>query len=171
MSPRSIAHFSPARLIFSAILIALIFGTALLKLPFCHTQHISWLDALFTAASCLCTCGLSTIPTTGFTVWGQCILLLLIQIGGLGMVTVFFISFFFNAAFSTQVIAGQALDLGSFKYVKKIIFFKHACYHTYNYTHDQCKTCHKYSIIHQSRYFFSYKLHIYHILILLFYYF
>ena len=123
MLQRSLAHVSPARLIFTSILIALACGTILLKLPFCYINHLSWMDALFTAASCLCTCGLTTVATTEFTFVGQCVLLLLIQVGGLGIVTFFFISFFFNAAFSTPVMAGQALDLDTTKDVKKIIFF------------------------------------------------
>lgn len=121
--PRSITHVSPARLVSNAILLAIGCGTILLKLPFSHTSFISWIDALFTATTCLCTCGLMTISPFEFTVFGQCVLLFLIQIGGLGLVSFFFILFFIHPGFSTQVMAGQVLDLESLKDVKKIIFF------------------------------------------------
>lgn len=120
---RSMAHVSPPRLMFASIVIAIAIGTVLLKLPFSHIREISWIDALFTSATCLCTSGLMTIPSTEFTFLGQCILLLLIQVGGLGIVTFFFISFFVHRAFSTQVMAVQVLDLESLKDIKKIIFF------------------------------------------------
>ncbi len=121
--PHSMAHVSPARLIFMFTLIAIACGTILLKLPFCHTGVISWIDALFTSATCLCTCGLTTVPCIEFTFLGQCIVLLLIQIGGLGIVTFFFILFFVNPSFSTQVMAGQVLDLESLRDIKKFIYF------------------------------------------------
>lgn len=121
--PRSITHVSPARLVSNAILLAIGCGTILLKLPFSHISFISWMDALFTATTCLCTCGLMTVSPFEFTIFGQCVLLFLIQIGGLGLVSFFFILFFIHPGFSTQVIAGQVLDLESLKDVKKIIFF------------------------------------------------
>lgn len=123
--PRSIVHFSPARIIVSSIILTLVCGALLLKLPFCHTTGISWIDALFTATSCLCICGLSTVPFTGFTFFGQSILLVLIQIGGLGLVTLtfFLMSFFVKFGFTTQVMAGQLMELESWKDIKKLIFF------------------------------------------------
>lgn len=121
---RSVAHFSPARSILASILIAIGIGTLLLKLPFCHAG-ISWINALFTATSCLCICGLSTVPFASFTSIGQCVLLMLIQIGGLGLVTLtfFLMSIFVNFGFTTQVIAGQLMELESWKDIKKFIFF------------------------------------------------
>lgn len=123
--PRSIVHFSSARIIVSSIIFALVCGTLLLKLPWCHTTGISWIDALFTATSCLCICGLSTVPFSGFTFFGQCVLLALIQVGGLGLVTLtfFLMSFFIKFGFTTQVMAGQLMELESWKDIKKIIFF------------------------------------------------
>jgi trk system potassium uptake protein len=122
---RSIAHFSAARSLLYSILLAIGCGTVLLKLPVCHTIGISWIDALFTTTSCLCICGLSTVPFLSFTLIGQCILLILIQVGGLGLVTLtfFFMSFFFKFGFTTQIIAGQLMELESWKDIKKFIFF------------------------------------------------
>jgi trk system potassium uptake protein TrkH len=49
---------------------------------------LGWLDALFTATSAVCVTGLIVVDTaTYFTAWGQAFLLLLIQLGGLGIIT------------------------------------------------------------------------------------
>lgn len=62
-------------------------GAALLMLPMCNQQPISFVDALFTSTSAVCVTGLVTItPATQFTFLGQVILLILIQIGGLGVI-------------------------------------------------------------------------------------
>lgn len=58
-------------------------------LPFLYSgDGLSWSDALFTATSAVCVTGLIVVDTsTYFTVWGQAYILLLIQLGGLGMIT------------------------------------------------------------------------------------
>lgn len=71
-------------------------GALLLWLPVSNvTGEISFIDALFTATSAVCVTGLMTVvPATQFTLFGKIILLILIQIGGLGVVActmVFFI--------------------------------------------------------------------------------
>lgn len=125
MSPRSMARFSPARLILVSIIVAIIVGTALLSLPWSQEIPIPFLDRLFTATSALCTCGLLTIPLDYFTPFGHGMLLLLIQVGGLGLITLtlFLMSFFIRFGFATQLMAGQLLDLESWKNIKKILFF------------------------------------------------
>jgi trk system potassium uptake protein TrkH len=51
-------------------------------------QPLSWLDSLFTATSAVCVTGLIVVDTaSSFTLWGQIYLLILIQLGGLGMLT------------------------------------------------------------------------------------
>lgn len=74
----------------SFILVILI-GTILFMLPFTSTtgKGLSFIDALFTATSATCVTGLAVV-TTGehFNLLGQIILLLLIQIGGLGLMTI-----------------------------------------------------------------------------------
>lgn len=62
-------------------------GSILLYLPISNQQPIRYIDALFTSASAVCVTGLVTIfPATQFTIFGKVVLLLLIQIGGLGVV-------------------------------------------------------------------------------------
>lgn len=73
----------------------ILFGAVLLWLPISNESPISFLDALFTATTAVCVTGLVTItPAVQFTLFGKVILLLLIQIGGLGVIacgTAFFL--------------------------------------------------------------------------------
>ncbi|MBN1632377.1 MAG: ATPase [Thermoleophilia bacterium] len=68
---------------------AILIGSVLLWLPWSHQSgSVGYLDALFTSTSAVCVTGLVTLNTaTDFTVAGQVIILLLIQIGGLGVMT------------------------------------------------------------------------------------
>ena len=62
-------------------------GAVLLWLPVSNEKSISFLDALFTSTSSVCVTGLVTIvPKYQFTITGKVILLILIQIGGLGVI-------------------------------------------------------------------------------------
>lgn len=73
----------------------ILLGGIFLWMPFSNRQPIEFMDALFTSVSAVCVTGLVTItPAAQFTVVGQMILLVLIQIGGLGViacVTAFFL--------------------------------------------------------------------------------
>lgn len=63
-------------------------GALLLKLPGATTAPLTWLDAVFTAASAVTVTGLIVVDTgIHFTVFGQIVILLLIQLGGLGIMT------------------------------------------------------------------------------------
>lgn len=84
---------NPASLFMVSFLLLIFAGAGLLMLPEATTKHISFLDALFTSTSAVCVTGLSTLSTsTDFTLTGKIIILLLIQVGGLGIMT--FTSFF-----------------------------------------------------------------------------
>jgi len=75
-------------LIFLTFFLLISIGTAALKMPFVrHSQAVSLLDALFIATSATCVTGLTTIPTSGFNILGQLIILALIQIGAIGIMT------------------------------------------------------------------------------------
>jgi trk system potassium uptake protein len=80
----------PAVLILASFLLVIALGMLILKLPIStKAGHIHWIDALFTATSAVCVTGLAVLDTgSGFTVFGQCIILVLIQIGGLGVMTI-----------------------------------------------------------------------------------
>ncbi|MGK7296259.1 MAG: TrkH family potassium uptake protein [Candidatus Wenzhouxiangella sp. M2_3B_020] len=63
-------------------------GTGLLCLPAAVETPITWSDALFTATSAVTVTGLTVVDTGGaFSLFGQVVILLLIQLGGLGIVT------------------------------------------------------------------------------------
>ncbi|MFO8071760.1 MAG: potassium transporter TrkG [Polyangia bacterium] len=63
-------------------------GTLLLNLPCSHRGSVGFLDALFTATSAVCVTGLIVVDTgTDYTVFGQIVILLLIQAGGIGVMS------------------------------------------------------------------------------------
>lgn len=109
---------------------AILVGTLLLMHPFCSASgRLSLIDALFTSTSAICVTGLIVVDTaTHFTLAGQIVILILIQLGGLGIMT-----------FSTMVLlaAGRSITIhdrilvqegyhpgspGSFKALIKNIF-------------------------------------------------
>lgn len=82
-----------------------VIGLLLLMLPFSVNRPIPVIDQLFTAVSALSTTGLSTVDVAGdYTFWGQLVILLLIQAGGLGYMT-----------FSSYVMFGLTHHLGRSK--------------------------------------------------------
>ena len=97
---------SIARTICLGFIAVILIGTALLILPF-TTADGSWNDpitALFTATSAVCVTGLSVVDTgTHFSFFGQLVILLLIQVGGLGyMTTNTFLLFLIRKKFDFQ---------------------------------------------------------------------
>lgn len=86
-------YFNPAILFVGSFAIIALAGTFLLQLPSSTTHGISFIDALFTATSATAVTGLIVLDTAkDFTPMGQTIIMVLFQIGGLGMLT--FTSFF-----------------------------------------------------------------------------
>lgn len=82
----------PSTMVAGFFAAAIALGTLLLMLPFAYnggvTSRAAWDDALFTATSAVTVTGLSVVDTgTHWTAFGQVIILLLIQLGGLGMAT------------------------------------------------------------------------------------
>ncbi len=79
---------SPPQTLAISFLIAILVGTIFLKIPYATTEPITWIDALFTAASATTVTGLVVLDTgTAFTVFGQIVIMVLMQIGGLGLMT------------------------------------------------------------------------------------
>ena len=82
---------SPARIIICGFLLLILLGTVLLMLPFSTREWggASFFDALFTATSATCVTGLVVHDTVSYwSGFGQLVILLLIQVGGMGVVTV-----------------------------------------------------------------------------------
>lgn len=74
-----------------SFLIAILLGSVLLSLPIssANGEAVPYLDALFTATTATCVTGLVTLPTvTTWSIFGQAVILILIQIGGLGVITI-----------------------------------------------------------------------------------
>ena len=84
-------HFrnaNPIRLVTLGYLGYVTFGAILLCLPISQSFHIPMLDHLFVATSALSTTGLSTVTVSeGYTFFGQLVILILIQLGGIGYMT------------------------------------------------------------------------------------
>lgn len=86
-------YFNPAILFVGSFFIFSFVGAFLLMLPKVTINGISFIDALFTSTSAICVTGLAVLDTANdFTQLGQTVILVLIQIGGLGILT--FTSFF-----------------------------------------------------------------------------
>lgn len=100
-------RFNPALLFAASFIVIIFIGTGLLMLPKATNNGISLLDALFTSASAVCVTGLIVVDTaTYFTSFGQTIIIILIQIGGLGIMTfTSFLGLFFHqkASFQNQL--------------------------------------------------------------------
>ena len=79
------------QIILLSFLATIIVGSILLALPISSldNKQVSYLDALFTATTSTCVTGLVTLPTIStWSIFGQVIILILIQIGGLGIITI-----------------------------------------------------------------------------------
>jgi len=83
-----ILNINPAKMLFLGYFFYILIGWGLLSLPLVQTQAMSSLDTLFTAASAVSTTGLVTIDIgTHYNFFGEFIILMLIQIGGIGFMT------------------------------------------------------------------------------------
>ncbi|AKG05300.1 Ktr system potassium transporter B [Salimicrobium jeotgali] len=79
---------NPPQIIISIFIGLIAIGTLLLSLPIANTEGISFIDALFTATSAMTVTGLIVVDTgTAYTLFGQIVILALIQLGGLGIMT------------------------------------------------------------------------------------
>ncbi len=123
MSSSRLAHFSAGRVILLAIFCTILIGAALLSLPMARHVPISFLDLVFTATSVTCVTGIFTVPLEQFTFFGHCIILLLIQIGGLGIITLtlFLLSLFMNLGLATSLMAGKLMELESWKNLRQLL--------------------------------------------------
>lgn len=108
----------------------ILLGGVLLWLPVCNREPIAFIDALFTSVSAVCVTGLVTItPAAQFTIPGQVILLILIQIGGLGViacVTAFFLILRRKITVKERVVIQETYNMdslgGMVGMVRRVIF-------------------------------------------------
>lgn len=96
---------APAKVLALGFMLIILLGAGLLMLPVSSRtgQRLGWLEALFTATSATCVTGLTVVDTyTTYTVFGQMVVLSLIQVGGLG---------FMLFATTTLVALGRRISL------------------------------------------------------------
>lgn len=82
--------------IFLGYILIIFTGAIILSLPICRIGELKFIDALFTAASATCVTGLIVTSTSeNFTFLGEFVILTLIQIGGIGYMSLVIIFFLF----------------------------------------------------------------------------
>lgn len=104
-------------------------GGFILWLPFCNQKPIAFFDALFTSVSSVCVTGLVTvIPAEQFTLAGQIVILILIQVGGLGVIActaLFFLILGKKISMKGRILIQEAYGLdtlsGLVKFIIRII--------------------------------------------------
>jgi trk system potassium uptake protein TrkH len=113
---------APSILIFGYLGI-ITFGTIVLLLPFSTRAGISIIDALFSASSALCVTGLIVRNTAvDFTFFGKCIMLILIQIGGIGYMTLsttFFLFIGRKISLRDRVLFKESINLLTFENLRR----------------------------------------------------
>ena len=124
--------FSTTRIIMFSFAAAILVGSLLLSLPFSTKsgEAVPFIDALFTATTATCVTGLVTLPTvTTWSLFGQAVILILIQLGGLGVITVMAgitAALHRKMGLSDRLLIRDAFNLNSLsglsEFIKKVIF-------------------------------------------------
>ena len=122
---------STTHIIMLSFLLVIFAGSILLALPISSSNGVavSYIDALFTATTATCVTGLVTLPTvTTWSTFGQVVILCLIQLGGLGIITVMsglMIAFHKKMGLADRLLIQEAFNLntlsGLVRFVKKVI--------------------------------------------------
>ncbi|AIM16165.1 Ktr system potassium transporter B [Bacillus sp. X1(2014)] len=130
---RQWVKINPAQTLSLGFFFLIILGTLLLMLPFAtkDRHHLSFIDALFEATSAVCVTGLVVVDTQStFTLFGQIVLMVLIQIGGLGFMTVAILIALFlgkNIGLKGRLMIQESLNQlsleGMVRLVKFVVFF------------------------------------------------
>jgi len=123
MVARSLAQFSPGRIIVLSLVGIIALATAALALPWARLGPVALIDLIFTATSALCVTGLWSRPLTDFSTYGHGIIMVLMQIGGLGLITltIFLLSLFTELGFTMQLMVGKILDLETWRGLKQLL--------------------------------------------------
>ena len=113
----TLGRLSPARRIFLSFALVILLGSLLLSLPFVQetSSQATYFDHLFTAVSMVCVTGLFTQSVAStYNIWGQLICMVLIQIGGLGLMT--FLGIFYIQGKQKLSLRGRETILESFSF-------------------------------------------------------
>ncbi len=124
-------RLSTTHIIMLSFLLTILVGSVLLALPISAAdgRAVPYVDALFTATTATCVTGLVTVTTaTAWSVFGQVVILLLIQIGGLGVITVmagFALALHRRMGLGDRLLLQDAFNLNSMEglttFLKKVI--------------------------------------------------
>ncbi len=120
-------RMNPGRFIALGFALAILLGAFILYLPVSHKAgvDVAFMDALFTSTSAVCVTGLIAIDTYDtFNIFGQTVVVLLIQIGGLGVTSVgvgFILLARGKVDFKDRILVKEALNLDSLKGIVKLI--------------------------------------------------
>ena len=122
---------STTHMIMLSFLAVILVGSLLLSLPIssANGKAVPYLDALFTATTATCVTGLVTLPTvTAWSVFGHVIILVLIQVGGLGVITIMsaiMILLQKRMGINSRLLLQDALNLNSLsgivRFVKRVL--------------------------------------------------
>lgn len=122
---------STTQVILLSFISAIILGSLLLSLPISSASGnpVPYIDALFTATTATCVTGLVTLTTvTSWSIFGQIVILILIQIGGLGIITIMswiMITLHKKIGIGNRLLLQDAFNLesmsGLVRFVKKVI--------------------------------------------------
>ncbi|MBQ9073454.1 MAG: Trk family potassium uptake protein [Muribaculaceae bacterium] len=125
------SKLSTTHIIMLSFLVTILVGSFLLVLPISTKsgESVSYLDALFTSTTATCVTGLVTLPTvTTWSLFGQIVILVLIQIGGLGVITLItglMIAIHKTIGIKDNLLIQDAFNLNSLsgleRFVKKVI--------------------------------------------------
>ncbi|WP_163539577.1 TrkH family potassium uptake protein [Gracilibacillus sp. YIM 98692] len=122
---------NPSQLLITVFAICILIGSFLLKLPFATTDQISWINALFTATSAMTVTGLIVVDTgAAFTLFGEIVIVSLIQLGGLGIMSFAILIYMMlgkKIGIKERLVVQQALNQtslgGVIKLVKNLFIF------------------------------------------------
>ncbi|MCA1061340.1 TrkH family potassium uptake protein [Rossellomorea aquimaris] len=128
---QKVIQLSPPQLLVVTFLFFILLGMVLLKLPFATTEPITWLEALFTTTSAMTVTGLAVVDTGSvYTLFGEVVVMSLIQIGGLGIMSFAVLIFMMlgkKIGFKERLLLQQALNQtsvgGVIKLVKYLFIF------------------------------------------------
>ncbi|MBE7013240.1 MAG: potassium transporter KtrB [Ruminococcaceae bacterium] len=124
-------RLSSTQMILMVFLMLILAGSLLLYLPISSAtgKSVNYVDALFTATTATCVTGLVTLPTvTSWSIFGQAVILVLIQIGGLGVITIasgIMVMLGKRIGIDNRILIQDSFNLNSMsgiiKFIKKVI--------------------------------------------------
>ena len=132
MKKKICLDLSTTQKIMLSFLAAIFIGSVLLALPISSAsgEAVPYIDALFTATTSVCVTGLVTLPTvSAWSLFGHIVILFLIQIGGLGVITIlsgFAVGLQKRMGISDSMLIQDAFNLNTLsglkEFIKKVIF-------------------------------------------------